>query len=208
LLRIIKELRDQLAFETEILDMGGGFGVAYTSADSPAPLCDFIGPMVARAEEFCALNGLERPSLVIEPGRYIVGPAGITLYTVESVKEIPGVATYAGVDGGYSDNPRPEMYDAVYDAALANKYGEPPAGPVTLAGKCCESGDIVIRGIMLPKVERGDVAAVFCTGAYCHSMANNYNKNPLPALVMIKDGKPRLSVKRQTYGDIYARDAM
>jgi diaminopimelate decarboxylase len=206
LLGIIKELRDEIGFETRILDMGGGFGVAYTPADKPARIEDFVTPMVSQAEEFCAANGLARPDLIIEPGRYIVGPSGITLYTVGSVKEIPGVTTYAGVDGGYPDNPRPALYEAVYDAVIANKYGEAPVKNVTLAGKCCESGDVVIRDIMLPSVERGDIVAVLCTGAYCHSMANNYNKNPIPAIVMIKDGTPRLSVRRQTYEDIYACD--
>jgi diaminopimelate decarboxylase len=206
LLGIIKELRDEMGFETRILDMGGGFGVAYTPADNPARIDDFITPMVTLAEEFCAANGLTRPDLIIEPGRYIVGPAGITLYTVGSVKEIRGVTTYAGVDGGYSDNPRPALYEAVYDAVVANKYGEAPVKNVTIAGKCCESGDVVIRDIMLPDIERGDIVAVLCTGAYCHSMANNYNKNPIPATVMIKDGAARLSVRRQTYADIYACD--
>ncbi|MDR1579415.1 MAG: diaminopimelate decarboxylase [Synergistaceae bacterium] len=208
LLGIIKALRDEMGFETEILDMGGGFGVAYTPADKPARIDDFMTPMVTRAEEFCAANGLARPDLIIEPGRYIAGPSGITLYTVESVKEIPGVTTYAGVDGGYPDNPRPALYEAVYDAVIANKYGADaaPVKNVTLAGKCCESGDVVIRDIMLPDIERGDIVAVLCTGAYCHSMANNYNKNPIPAIVMIKDGTPRLSVRRQTYRDIYACD--
>jgi diaminopimelate decarboxylase len=204
LLGIIKELRDEMNFETRILDMGGGFGVAYTPADKPARIGDFITPMAARVEAFCAANGLTRPDLIIEPGRYITGPSGITLYTVGSVKEIPGVTTYAGVDGGYHDNPRPALYEAVYDAVVANKYGVSPAKNVTLAGKCCESGDVLIRGIMLPDIERGDIVAVLCTGAYCHSMANNYNKNPIPAIVMIKDGEARLSVRRQTYADIYA----
>jgi diaminopimelate decarboxylase len=199
-----------MGFETRVLDMGGGFGVAYTSADKPASIEDFITPMVTRAEEFCAANGLTRPDLIIEPGRYIVAPSGITLYTVGSVKEIPGVTTYAGVDGGYPDNPRPALYEAVYEAVIANKYGAgaAPVKNVTLAGKCCESGDVVIRDIMLPDIGRGDIVAVFCTGAYCHSMANNYNKNPIPAIVMIKDGTPRLSVRRQTYEDIYACETL
>jgi diaminopimelate decarboxylase len=208
LLGIIKELRDEIGFETRILDMGGGFGVAYTSADKPARIGDFITPMVARAEGFCAANKIPRPDLIIEPGRYIVGPAGITLYTVGSVKEIPGVTTYAGVDGGYPDNPRPALYEAVYNAAIANKYDETPVKNVTIAGKCCESGDVVIRDIMLPDIERGDIVAVFCTGAYCRSMANNYNKNPIPATVMIKEGTPRLSERRQTYRDIYACETL
>jgi diaminopimelate decarboxylase len=206
MLTLIKGLRDDLGFETKILDMGGGFGVAYTESDDPRPLNCFLDPMVARAEEFCQINGLFRPDLIIEPGRYIVGPSGITLYTVSGVKEVPGVTTYAGVDGGYPDNPRPALYEAVYDAVAANKYDFPRDKKITIAGKCCESGDIVIRDIMMPEVERGDVIAVLCTGAYNHSMANNYNKNPFPAVVIIRDGVARLSVRRQTYEELFARD--
>jgi diaminopimelate decarboxylase len=206
-LAMMRDLRAENGFEAKILDMGGGFGVAYTESDSPRPLGEFLGPMVARAEEFCRANGMTRPDLVIEPGRCIAGPSGITLYTVCGVKEIPGVTTYAGVDGGYPDNPRPALYEARYDAVVANKYGEPCVRKTTIAGKCCESGDIVIRDIMLPDVERGDVIAVMCTGAYNHSMANNYNKNPIPAIVMIKGGEARLSVRRQTYEELFAADA-
>jgi diaminopimelate decarboxylase len=205
-LALIKELSGGVGFETKILDMGGGFGVAYTDGDDPKPLDAFLDPMVARTEEFCRINNLRRPDLIIEPGRYIAGPSGITLYSVCSVKEIPGVTTYAGVDGGYPDNPRPALYEAVYDAVVANKYDLPRGKKITIAGKCCESGDIVIRDIMLPEVERGDVIAVMCTGAYNHSMSNNYNKNSIPAVVMVKDGVPRLSVRRQTYEDIFAAD--
>jgi diaminopimelate decarboxylase len=205
-LALIRDLRSETGFETRILDMGGGFGVSYTASDRPVPIGRFIEAMVNRAVEFCARNHIRRPDLIIEPGRYIAGPSGITLYTVCGVKEVPGVTVYAGVDGGYPDNPRPALYEAVYDAVIANKYGEPPERGVTIAGKCCESGDIVIRDIALPAVERGDVIAVLCTGAYNHSMANNYNKTPIPAIVTVKNGRPRLSVRRQTYEDMYACD--
>ncbi|MDR2780164.1 MAG: diaminopimelate decarboxylase [Synergistaceae bacterium] len=208
LLSLIRDLRSKMGFETRILDMGGGFGVSYTDADRPIPVECFIEAMVKRVEEFCAGSGIKRPDLIIEPGRYITGPSGITLYTVCGVKEVPGVAVYVGIDGGYPDNPRPALYGAVYDAVAANKYGEPPDCKVTIAGKCCESGDIVIRDIALPAVERGDVIAVLCTGAYNHAMANNYNKTPIPAIVAVKNGRPRLSVRRQTYADLYACDPL
>ncbi|MDR3280735.1 MAG: diaminopimelate decarboxylase [Synergistaceae bacterium] len=208
MLELIKKTRAGQGFETRILDMGGGFGVAYTDADKPSPIADFLGAMTSRVEEFCASNGLARPDLIIEPGRYIAGPSGITLYTVCNVKETPGGVVYIGVDGGYFDNPRPALYEAVYGAVVANKYGDTPDRVVTIAGKCCESGDILIRDIALPKVERGDIIAVLCTGAYNHSMASNYNKNPIPAVVMINGGHPRISVRGQTYEDIYACDAM
>jgi diaminopimelate decarboxylase len=162
--------------------------------------------MTARVERFCADNGLARPDLVIEPGRCIAAPAGVTLYTVCSVKTIPGVTTYVGVDGGYPDNPRPALYEARYSAVAANRPDAPKTRLTTIAGKCCESGDILIRDIMLPELSRGDVIAVTRTGAYNHSMASNYNKNPFAAVVMIKDGEARLSVRRETYAEIFARD--
>lgn len=205
-LLLMRDARARCGFEAAVLDMGGGFGVVYTDADAPAPIEDFIAPMVARAEGFCREGDLHRPDLVIEPGRYATGPSGVTLYTVCNVKEIPGVTTYVGVDGGYPDNPRPALYEARYDAVAANKPDAPRVIQTTIAGKCCESGDIIIRDIMMPKLERGDVIAVKCTGAYNHSMASCYNKNPLPAVVTIKDGKPRLSVRRQTYEEIFGRD--
>ena len=203
LLPLIKELYAE-GFETKILDMGGGFGVRYTEKDSPQGISGFIGGMVDRVEDFCRSNGIARPSLVVEPGRWIVSDAGITLYTVGSVKRLSGGASYVGVDGGYPDNPRPALYGAEYEAVLANKADLPPAETVSIAGKCCESGDILIHGIALPEARRGDVLAVMCTGAYNHSMSNNYNKNPVPAVVMIKDGTPRLSVRRQTYEEMFS----
>ena len=203
-LGLMKQMLDELAFETKILDMGGGYGIAYTESDNPIPVECFIVPMVDRVKSFCAEFGLHVPKLVIEPGRSIVGSAGITLYTVGSVKEIPGVRTYIGVDGGFPDNPRHALYGAEYSALIANRHRSEPLGEVTIAGKCCESGDILIRDIRLPEAQRGDILVVFTTGAYNHSMASNYNKNAIPALVMIKDGRARLSVRRQTYDELYA----
>ncbi|MDR1020005.1 MAG: diaminopimelate decarboxylase [Synergistaceae bacterium] len=204
LLDLIKWLYGERGFETRILDMGGGFGVRYTKKDNPQGISDFIGGMVGKVENFCRANGIARPSLVVEPGRWIVSDAGITLYTVGSVKRLPGGATYVGVDGGYPDNPRPALYGAEYEAVLANKADLPPVETVSIAGKCCESGDILIHGIELPEARRGDLIAVLGTGAYNHSMSNNYNKNPVPAVVMIKDGTPRLSVRRQTYEEMFS----
>ena len=203
-LDLIKDTRDA-GFNARVLNMGGGFGVSYIDGDDPAPLEYFVEPMARRVEQFCRANGIARPDLVIEPGRWITGPSGITLYTVCSVKAIPGDTTYVGVDGGYPDNPRPALYEARYSAVAVGKR-DGPVKNTTIAGKCCESGDIIIRGIMLPEVRCGDVIAVLCTGAYNYSMSNNYNKNPIPAVVMISGGKPRLSVRRQTYEEIFARD--
>jgi diaminopimelate decarboxylase len=206
MLDLIKRTREETGYLAGTLDMGGGFGVAYTGREDAAPVDAFIRPMVERVEKFCAEGAIPRPSLVIEPGRCIAGPSGITLYTVCSVKEIPGVTTYVGVDGGYSDNPRPALYGAEYDAAVADRPDAPRSRRTTLVGKCCETGDVIINDIALPPVRRGDIIAVFCTGAYNHSMASNYNKNPIPAVVMIKDGAPRMSVRRQSYEEIFACD--
>jgi diaminopimelate decarboxylase len=203
-LALMKRVGDELGFTARMLDMGGGFGARYTKKDSPQPIREFISGMADKVEDFCKMNGTPRPALVIEPGRWIVAEAGVTLYTVGSVKSLPGGRTYVGVDGGYPDNPRPALYQAEYEAILANKADTPPSRVVTVVGKCCETGDILIHDIPLPEAERGDLLAVFCTGAYNHSMANNYNKNPIPAVVMIKDGRARLSVRRQTFGEMFS----
>jgi len=142
----------------------------------------------------------------VEPGRYIIGQAGITLYTVGSSKEIPGIRTYVAVDGGMTDNPRVALYDAKYHAVLANKPLAQPTKKVSIAGKCCESGDMLIWDIDLPTIEAGDILAIFSTGAYNYSMASNYNLLPRPAMVFVKDGKPRLVVRRETYQDLLTRD--
>jgi diaminopimelate decarboxylase len=146
------------------------------------------------------------PRVVVEPGRWVVGDSGVTLYTVCAVKEIPGVRTYVGVDGGMTDNIRPALYGAAYEATVADRHGEPRNRVVTVAGKCCESGDILIRDIALQDPRPGDILAVFTTGAYNHAMASNYNRIPRPALVMVSGGAARLSVRRETYDDLLARE--
>jgi diaminopimelate decarboxylase len=158
----------------------------------------------------CGARGLKRPSVTIEPGRWIVGESGVTLYSVETVKRLPGV-TYVGVDGGMADNPRPSLYQAQYRGVLANKFGEPPlgvvpSGVITVVGKCCETGDVLIESAPLPSVERGDVLAVFNTGAYNFSMASNYNRLARPAVVLVKDGGAEVIVERQTYDDLLRGD--
>lgn len=206
LLGVIEDAHRETGFVTRELDLGGGFGVRYTDADAVMPIGGFIDPMVEKIEAFCGERGLHRPDLAIEPGRWITAEAGVTLYTVGSVKEIPGIRTYVGVDGGLPDNPRPALYQAEYDAVVANKYGEPATETVAIAGRCCESGDILIRDLKVPPVAPGDILAVKSTGAYCHSMGSNYNKIPFPAVVAIGGGRPRLSVRRQTYEELYERD--
>ena len=146
------------------------------------------------------------PFIMMEPGRSIVGTAGVTLYTVGSVKEIPNIRKYVAVDGGMCDNPRYILYQSEYTALCANKAGDEKTETVTLAGKCCESGDLVGENMPLQKVEAGDIIAVLTTGAYNYSMASNYNRIPRPALVMVKDGESRLAVKRESYEDLIKND--
>ncbi len=205
-LDLMKEVKDAYGFAATDLNLGGGFGVRYTAADSPKGLAYFTDPMMAAVTAGCRERGLAMPRVVIEPGRWLVGEAGITLYTVSSVKEIPGIKTYVAVDGGMPDNPRPALYGAKYEAVVADRPDAAPTKVVTVAGKCCETGDILIRDIALPAPARGDILAVFTTGAYCHSMASNYNRLPRPAVVMVREGTDRLSVRRETYEDLVARE--
>ena len=206
LLRVILEASERLGFATEEFDLGGGFGVYYTKEDQPKSPSYFIEPMVARIHDFCNAHRLRLPRLMVEPGRWVVGEAGITLYTIGSIKEIPHIRTYVGIDGGFPDNPRPALYQAGYEAVVANKMDKDLVQIVTIAGKCCESGDILIRDLRVPELERGDILAVKSTGAYNYSMASNYNKNPIPAVVMIRGGVPELSVRRQMMEEMYERD--
>ena len=146
------------------------------------------------------------PYMVIEPGRSVVASAGITLYTAGHIKEIPGIRTYVSIDGGMTDNPRYALYQAEYTVLVANKADQKADFKATIAGKCCESGDLIQENIMIQKPEPGDIAAVLSTGAYNYSMASNYNRNPKPAVVMIRSGEPRLIVQRETYEDLVRND--
>lgn len=205
-LNLVKEVRDRYGCEVRELNLGGGFGVRYLPGDPDPGLAHFADPMMAHIADFCAANNLKMPMVTIEPGRWIVGEAGLTLYTTGSVKTIPGVRTYVGVDGGMTDNIRPALYEAKYHAAMPGRASEPRDTVVTIAGKCCESGDILIRDIALPSPRPGDLLAVFTTGAYNHSMASNYNRVPRPAVVVVCGGTHRLSVRRETYEDLLARE--
>jgi len=201
LLHHVDEIRNRFSFEIREINLGGGFGIRYT--DEPRrPLSYFTDPLMDRIKGHYKELGLDRPTVVIEPGRSIVGEAGITLYTVGNIKDIEGVRKYVSVDGGMTDNIRPALYQARYTGVIANKMDLGKDDKVTICGKCCESGDILIKDINVPSPESGDVICVFSTGAYGHSMASNYNKNPIPAVVFVKEGKDHLVVKRQTYQDM------
>lgn len=200
--KLMKDVKDKYGFVTKELNTGGGYGIHYTNGDERKPLSYFTDAIMAAVEENCKKYGLTRPLIIIEPGRWIVGEAGITLYTIGAIKEIPGIRTYVSVDGGMPDNPRPSLYQAKYEAVVANKINEEPTETVTIAGRCCESGDILIWDLKVPKVERGDILAVLSTGAYNYSMSSNYNRIPRPAVVMIRNGIDRLIVRRETYEDL------
>lgn len=208
MVRFAAEARRETGFVPAILDLGGGLGVRYTGDDDPPAISALAGTIketVRRETETC---GLPVPRVAVEPGRSIVGEAGTTLYTIGAVKDIPGVRRYVAVDGGMTDNPRVALYQAVYEGLVANRAADAPVEVVSVAGKCCESGDMLIWDIALPRVERGDLLAVFTTGAYNYSMASNYNRLPRPAVVLVREGSARLLVLRETYGDLIRRDVI
>ena len=188
------------------INLGGGFGIRYTEADQPRPLQEAMRATISGIEKACEKYGVPYPFLMVEPGRSIVGDAGITVYTIGTVKKIPGIRTYVAVDGGMADNPRYIMYQAAYDAVLPLQPHAARTEKVTICGKCCESGDILIRDIFLPEVRRGDLLAVLSTGAYNYSMSSNYNRLARPAVVMASKGKARLCVRRESYEDLIKND--
>ena len=206
LLSLLSEIYEELGFVPKELNLGGGFGIQYAGDPKRRPVSYFTDPMMEKLTEYFREKDLPMPAVTIEPGRFIVGEAGITLYHIGSVKTTDGGRIYAAVDGGFPDNPRTALYQAKYDAVAVEKTDRPKNTTVTIAGKCCESGDILIWDAALPELERGDLLAVLCTGAYNYSMASNYNRIPRPALIMVKDGIDRLSVRRETYEDLLSRE--
>ena len=206
MLELFADVKAQTGVELEELNLGGGFGIRYLESDNPKPFGDYMKAVSKTVHEYCEKLGLSVPFIHIEPGRSIVGAAGITLYTVGAVKEIPDIRTYVSIDGGMTDNPRYALYKSDYEAVCANKASEERTETVTIAGKCCESGDLIQENTKLQNVEPGDILAVLSTGAYNYSMASNYNRIPKPPVVMIKDGEARLVVKRETYEDVAVCD--
>ncbi len=189
------------------VSLGGGIGIPYLAGDYPVRL-DLLAELIGKtAEREARRHGILLPHLSFEPGRFLVGNAMVSLYQVGVVKEIPGIRTYVSVDGGMSDNIRPALYEARYAALLANKVRHELSRVVTIAGAHCESGDILVRDVPLPaSIERGDLVAIPATGAYGYSMASNYNKQPRPAVVLVRDGQARLIVRRETYEDLIRLD--
>lgn len=202
LVEFMCEVREEVGVELEELDMGGGLGIRYTRDDKPPSIPDLVATITDELRASCDRYGLHLPKIIVEPGRSIVGEAGHTAYTVGPIKDIPGIRTYVAVDGGMGDNPRPALYGAAYNAIVANKVLARPVRKYTVAGRYCESGDILIHEIELPEVEPGDTLVVFCTGAYNYSMASNYNKVPRAAAVTVRDGKAELMLRRESYDDL------
>lgn len=190
------------------LDLGGGLGIYYSDGDSPQQV-GLYATCVADTVKACCLEfGLAQPKIIVEPGRSIVGEAGVTLYTIGAIKDIPGVRKYVAVDGGMTDNPRPALYQAKYEAALANRMNETATEKVSIAGKCCESGDMLIWDIELPAARSGDILAVSSTGAYNYSMSSNYNRNLKPAVVFVNEGRAKVVVKKETFEDLLRNDVL
>lgn len=202
MLKLINKIKTETGHEIKELDLGGGFGIYYTKEDLPKETSEYCNVILSKVDEVCLELGMDKPILTIEPGRSIVGNAGTTLYTVGSVKTIDGVRKYVAVDGGMNDNIRPSLYTAEYECAVATNVYSETLEEVAVAGKCCESGDILIQNIHLPRIEGGEVLAIPTTGAYGYSMANNYNKIPRPAVVFVKEGTSRVVCNRETYEDI------
>jgi diaminopimelate decarboxylase len=206
-LELQAQIRDARGVELDELDLGGGFGIAYTTQDDPSSPNDLAKRINKIVEAECDLNSLRVPRLSIEPGRAIVGPAVFTLYEVGTVKDVDGIRTYVSVDGGMSDNIRTALYDASYSATVAGRRSDAEPLLARVVGKHCESGDIVVKDEFLPAdVHPGDLLAVPGTGAYCRSMASNYNHVPRPPVVAVRDGASRVIVRRETEDDLLALD--
>ena len=204
----ISDLYDELGIKVKILNLGGGFGIKYTATDDPIAPSEYIHKVTNVVKELAQEKGIDLPFLVFEPGRSIVASAGITLYTVGCVKEIENVRTYVSIDGGMCDNPRYILYGSKYTAVLANNASAEPVAPITIAGKCCESGDLIQEHVMMPQIHVGDTLAVLATGAYNYSMSSNYNRIPRPPIVAVSGNEAKIIVKRETYDDLIKNDVL
>ncbi|MGJ7919923.1 diaminopimelate decarboxylase [Neobacillus sp. LXY-4] len=193
-------------FHSKVLNLGGGFGIRYTDEDEPLQAHQYVEEIISEVKKLAQQNNMQMPEIWIEPGRSLVGDAGTTLYKVGSRKEVPNVRNYLAVDGGMTDNIRPALYQAKYEAVLANRPLAAIEETVSIAGKCCESGDMLIWDLPLPKACDNDLLAVFCTGAYGYSMSNNYNRIPRPPVVFVENGEATLVVKRESYQDLVRLD--
>lgn len=206
MLTFIKKIFDETGFLVKELNLGGGFGIKYTDEDRPQKYTAYMQRVSTVVKKKAAQFGLPVPFVLIEPGRSIVAPAGITLYTVGAVKEIAGVRNYVSIDGGMVDNPRYALYKSSYEVLVANRAADPKDYVATIAGRCCESGDLIQENARIQKPAPGDIVAVLATGAYNYSMASNYNRIPRPPVVFVKDGESRVVVKRESFEDLVQND--
>lgn len=204
--KFVKDMKEKYNIELPEINLGGGFGVYYTEGDTPLVLEEFLKELVKEIEERTEFYGVTPKKVMIEPGRSLVCTAGTTLYTAGDIKKTESGIEYIFVDGGMCDNPRPALYQAKYEALVANKAEEEAKKEYRIGGKCCESGDILIYSIKLPQVESGDIIAIGSTGAYTYSMSGNYNRITRPAVVFVEDGKARLVVRRETMEDLIQYD--
>ncbi|KUP09935.1 diaminopimelate decarboxylase [Bacillus coahuilensis m2-6] len=208
LARFLQEVHEESDFVMSVLNVGGGFGVRYTEEDEPLPIREYVKSITEAVKFSFGQLCYPTPEIWVEPGRSIVAEAGTTLYKIGTQKNLPGIRKYVAIDGGMTDNLRPALYKARYDAILANRANEERTEVVSIAGKACESGDMLIWDIALPPVRMGDTLAVFSTGAYGYSMANNYNRTPRPAVVFVKEGESRLVIRRESYRDLVRNDVL
>lgn len=206
ILEKLYDWKEAYSFEVKVLNLGGGFGIRYTEEDQPLPAGQYVAEIIKEVKNQVAYYSMNMPEIWIEPGRSLVGDAGTTLYKIGSRKEVPNVRQYVAVDGGMSDNIRPALYQAKYEAVLANRALGNIEETVSIAGKCCESGDMLIWDLPLPKADSEDLLAVFCTGAYGYAMANNYNRLPRPPVVFVENGEAKLVVRRETFEDLIRLD--
>ena len=212
MLSFYSEIKNKLGYEFSVLNLGGGFGIWYTDDDpvmTESDYSEFIKIIAETIKKCCGKLDLQLPFLYLEPGRSIVGEAGVTLYTAGQVREVIDVRNFIAIDGGMFENPRYALYDAKYTALVANKMNDKPVKNYSIVGKCCESGDIIIKEAFLPEVKRGDIIAVLSTGAYNYSMASHYNRNFIPPVVLVvPENSAELIVKKETYDDLIARDVL
>lgn len=206
LIREISRIKCRYGINLDEINIGGGLGVKYTEKDVPPSIYEIGELIINKIDEATKKYSIEPPTIILEPGRSIISTAGVTLYTVGSTKQVPMGTKYVAVDGGMADNPRPSMYQAEYTTEIANKKETEKTEKVTIAGRYCESGDILIKHVILPKLEKDDILCVYNTGAYNYSMASNYNRVQKPAMVIVNEGKSDLIVKRETLEDLIAHD--
>ncbi len=204
----ISAMRDKYGFEAQILNLGGGIGVPYIASHPLPDIDSYIGAVACAIKALCEKYSVKLPDIFMEPGRSIVAASGVTVYSVGSLKHIEGFKTYVSIDGGMPDNPRYALYQSPYTVLCANKASDPTSVKCTVGGRCCESGDLIAEDVELQQVQRGDKLAVLVTGAYNYSMASNYNRIPRPPIVMISNGKDRLSVRRESYEDLVRNECV